>query len=146
VIAQSVQCWAMEWMIGVLGLYSWQGLGIFLHTTVFRMALRPTQPSIQWVLGALSLGVKWPRSEADHSPPSTAEVKNMWHYTSIPQYTFMAWYLLKHRDNFTFTLLQRSLRKFTFSPTELNCPPCFVQNTVIVCLPASVGPKDNIQR
>jgi hypothetical protein len=25
--------------------------------------------SIQWVLGALSLGVKWPRHEADHSPP-----------------------------------------------------------------------------
>jgi hypothetical protein len=39
------------------------------------MALGPTQPSIQLVPGALSLGVKWPGREADHSPPSSAEVK-----------------------------------------------------------------------
>jgi hypothetical protein len=30
---------------------------------------------IQWVPGALSLGVKRPGREADHSPPSSAEVK-----------------------------------------------------------------------
>jgi hypothetical protein len=35
----------------------------------------PTQPPIQWVLGALSLGVKLPGREVDHSLPSTAEVK-----------------------------------------------------------------------
>jgi len=34
--------------------------------------------------------VKWPRPEADHSPPS-AEVKNECSYTSIPPCTFMAW-------------------------------------------------------
>jgi hypothetical protein len=34
----------------------------------------PTQPLIQWVSGALSLGVKWLGREADHSRPSTAEV------------------------------------------------------------------------
>jgi Ni,Fe-hydrogenase I cytochrome b subunit len=54
---------------------SWWGLGIFLFTTTSRTALRPTQPPIQWVPGALSLGVKQLGSEADHSPPSTAEVK-----------------------------------------------------------------------
>jgi hypothetical protein len=32
-------------------------------------ALGPTQPPIQWVPGALSLGVKRPGREADHSPP-----------------------------------------------------------------------------
>jgi VCBS repeat-containing protein len=30
--------------------------------------------------------------------------KNEWSYTSAPQYAFMAWYLIKHRGNFTFTL------------------------------------------
>jgi hypothetical protein len=35
----------------------------------------PTQPPVQWVPGALSLGVKRPGCEADHSPPSSAEVK-----------------------------------------------------------------------
>jgi hypothetical protein len=54
---------------------SWQGLGIFFLTTVFRMALGPTQPPIQWVPGTLSLGIKWPGHEADHSPPSSVEVK-----------------------------------------------------------------------
>jgi hypothetical protein len=31
---------------------------------------------MQWLLGALSPGVKLPGREADHSPPSIAEVKN----------------------------------------------------------------------
>jgi hypothetical protein len=53
--------------------------------------------------GALSLGVKRPGREADHSPPSSSDVKNAWSYTSTPQYCFMAWCLVKHRDNFTFT-------------------------------------------
>jgi hypothetical protein len=34
--------------------------------------------------GALFLGVKRPGREADHSPPSSAEVKNGWSYTSTP--------------------------------------------------------------
>jgi hypothetical protein len=52
-------------------------------------ALGPTQPLIQWVLGALSLGVKGPGHEADRSPTS-AKVKKMWVYTSTPPYVFMA--------------------------------------------------------
>jgi len=28
---------------------------------------------------------------SDHSPPSSAEVKNAWSYTYTPQYAFMAW-------------------------------------------------------
>jgi hypothetical protein len=51
------------------------GLGIFHFTTASRTALGLTQPPIQWVLGALSLGVKRPGREADHSPQSSAEVK-----------------------------------------------------------------------
>jgi hypothetical protein len=35
----------------------------------------PTQPPIQWVPGAVSVGVKRPGREADHSPPSSADVK-----------------------------------------------------------------------
>jgi len=36
----------------------------------------PTQPPIQWVPAALTLGVKRPGREADNSPPSSAEVRN----------------------------------------------------------------------
>jgi hypothetical protein len=62
-------------MIAVLGFDSWWRLEIFLFTTAFRMALGPTQPPIQWVPDALSLGLKQPEREVNHSPPSTAEVK-----------------------------------------------------------------------
>jgi hypothetical protein len=41
--------------------------------------------------GGISLGVKQPGREADHSPPFSAEVKNAWSYTSTPQYAFMEW-------------------------------------------------------
>jgi hypothetical protein len=64
------------------GFESRQGMGIFLFTTVSRPALGPTQPHIQWLPGALSLGVKRLGREADHSPPSRAEVINAWRYTS----------------------------------------------------------------
>jgi hypothetical protein len=40
-----------------------------------RMALGPTELPIQYVPGALSLGVKQPWREADHSPLSSAKVK-----------------------------------------------------------------------
>jgi len=46
-----------------------------LYIIASRTALGPTQPRIQWVPGALSLGVKRLGHEADHSLPSSAEVK-----------------------------------------------------------------------
>jgi hypothetical protein len=73
------------------GFETQRGLGIFLFTTVSRPALGPIEPSIQWVPGALSLGVKRPGREAVHSSPSSAEVKNAWSYIFTPQYVFMAW-------------------------------------------------------
>jgi hypothetical protein len=49
---------------------------------VSRPVLGPTQPPIQRVPRPLSLGVKRPGRESDHSPPSSAEVKTAWNYTS----------------------------------------------------------------
>jgi hypothetical protein len=89
---------------GVLGFDCQRGLGILLCTTASRTVLKPTQPPIQWVPGSLSLTVKRPGREADHSLPSSAEVKNARNYTSTPLYVFMERCLVKHRDNFTFTL------------------------------------------
>jgi hypothetical protein len=54
------------------------------YITASRPDLRPTQPPLQRVPTVISPGVKWPRREADHSSPSSAEVKNAWSYTSIP--------------------------------------------------------------
>jgi hypothetical protein len=79
-----------------------QGMGIFLNT-VFRPALEPTQLPIQWVSGVLSLGVNRPEREVDHSPPSSADVKNAWSYTSTLPIRLHG-VVLTYRDNFTFTL------------------------------------------
>jgi hypothetical protein len=62
----------------------------FLFSTSSIPALGPTKNPIQWVPGAFSLGVKRPGSKADHTPPTSAEVKKMWIYTSTPPYPFMA--------------------------------------------------------
>jgi hypothetical protein len=70
----------------------------------------PTQPPIQWVPGAISLGVKRPGREADHSPPSSAVVKECvelyLHSPNTPPWRDTQ---LKHRDNFTFNFQQMSI-------------------------------------
>jgi hypothetical protein len=76
-------------MIGGFG--SRQGLGIFLFTTASRPALGPTKTPIHWVRGVLPLGVKRQGREADHSPPSSAEVKKAWNILPLLLYAFMAW-------------------------------------------------------
>jgi hypothetical protein len=105
VLAQSILRLATGWTVGVLAFDYRRGPGIFLFTTVSRMALGPIQPSIQWIPGTLSLGIKRPGRESDHSPPFSAAFKNAWRYTSTPQYVFMPWCLVKHRDNFYFQIL-----------------------------------------
>jgi len=62
-------------------------------------SLGPTHPPTKWVPWAPSQGLKQPGYVADYSPPTSAEVKNSRRYT-FPQYALMAWYLVKHRDNF----------------------------------------------
>jgi hypothetical protein len=73
-----------------------QRQGVFLVSAP-RPSLGPTNSPIQWVPWALSPEIKHLEREADHSRPSTAEVKNAWSYTSIPPYVLMVLYLLKHR-------------------------------------------------
>jgi hypothetical protein len=59
------------------------GQEIFLFT-VSRPALGPTHPPVQYAPGALSLGVKRPWREADHSPPSSSEAKNGAAISALP--------------------------------------------------------------
>jgi hypothetical protein len=64
----------------------WVSMGVVRHPASYPMGTRD-----------FSLGVKRPGREADHSPSSSAEVKNAWNYISTPQYVLMAWCLVKHR-------------------------------------------------
>jgi hypothetical protein len=49
---------------------------IFLFSTISRPAVGPTQPPIQWVPGPIFPAVKRRKRGADHSLPSSTEVKN----------------------------------------------------------------------
>jgi hypothetical protein len=64
--------------------------GSRIFSTSFIPALRATQPPVQCVPEALSPGLKQPGHEAEHSPPTSAEVKKNWIYKATPPYAFMA--------------------------------------------------------
>jgi hypothetical protein len=71
--------------------------GYFLFaTSTSRPLLVPIWPPIQWVPRALSLGVKEPRHEADHSH-STPRLKMC---GAIPPLPRLYGVVLKHRENF----------------------------------------------
>jgi hypothetical protein len=53
------------------------GQEMFLISAVSRLTVGAIQPRIQRILGVHSLGIKHPRHEANHSPVSAAEVKNV---------------------------------------------------------------------
>jgi hypothetical protein len=69
-----------------------EGAETILFAAVSIPALECTQPPVQ-LISALSPGLKRPGREADFPPPSNAEVKNAWSYTSTLSYFYMAWCL-----------------------------------------------------
>jgi hypothetical protein len=74
----------MDWTIGVLGFDSRRGAWNFsLHHCV-QNGSGAHPASYPMDTGGSFPGVKRPGREADHSPPSSAEVKNEWSYTSTP--------------------------------------------------------------
>jgi hypothetical protein len=87
-LCSSSRSWATGWMIG--GSNPDTGWGFFSS---------PPRSDRFWGsfsllssrLGSLSLEIKWPGRESDHSPPSSAEVKNAWSYTSTSQHAIKAW-------------------------------------------------------
>jgi hypothetical protein len=59
-----------------------------LHIVQTGSGVHPT--SYKMGTGGSFPGVKQQGREADHSPPTSAEVKKIWIYTSTPPYVFMA--------------------------------------------------------
>jgi hypothetical protein len=76
-VTQSVYSLASGWTTGRSRFDPRHRRTDFSCSSVYRPALGPTQPPVQWVPGVLSPGLKrWPGRDADHSPPSSAEVVN----------------------------------------------------------------------
>jgi hypothetical protein len=89
------------------------------HSSIFRPALGLTQPPIHSV--PVALRVNWQGREADHSPPSSAEVKKTWIYTSTPPYVS----IVKHR------YLSVALVRERTTPTDR--PPLVGEVSANVC-------------
>jgi hypothetical protein len=88
------------------------GVRIFFFSMSSRPVLVSTQHPIQWEPGALSLWVKRPGREADHSTPTSAEIKKTWIYTASPPYVFTAQCLISQAQGqfyLTFTFLPSGL-------------------------------------
>jgi hypothetical protein len=97
------------------------GVRVLVRSRIYSSPCRPdwlwssTQPPLQWVPR-----VKRPRQEADHSRPTSAEVKKIWVYTSLPHTPrWRSANFIKYRDNFTF------YHRFLFSATSIfPCSSC----------------------
>jgi hypothetical protein len=76
-------------------------------------------------------GVKYKEREADHSPRSSAEVKEWWNYTSAPPYIFEAWFLLKPRDNYLY--LQKRILQYIWKRTTAMVCKVLVTRNIAVC-------------
>jgi hypothetical protein len=79
--------------------YGLDDRGVWVRVPVeSRIFSSPSRPDRLWGphnllsygYGALSAGVKRQGREADHSPPTSGEIKKMFIYTSTPPYAFMA--------------------------------------------------------
>jgi hypothetical protein len=70
------------------------GVRVPVGSRIFTSLYRPDrlwgQPPIQWVFVTLTPGIKRLGHEADHSPPTSVEVKKKWLYAPTPPYIFMA--------------------------------------------------------
>jgi hypothetical protein len=94
--------WGQDSSVGIATGYGLDGRGVGLRVMVVeRFFFSPRRPD--WFWGPPSLlyngyqglfpreGVKRAGREADHSPRTSAEVKNPWICTSTPPYVFMSW-------------------------------------------------------
>jgi hypothetical protein len=75
---------------------------VFKFSIASTKALEPTQSPIKLVADAVSLGVKRQGREADHSPPSSADVKNV---GALRRLSIGLHGTVKKRDSFLYVIL-----------------------------------------
>jgi hypothetical protein len=91
--------WSRDSSVGIATGYGLEDHGVWefesrlgqkfslLHIVQTGSGVHPTSYTMN--TGSSFPGVKRQRREADHSPPTSSEVKKMWIYTSTPPYVFM---------------------------------------------------------
>lgn len=89
--------WGLDWR--EIGVRLLTGTGNSFVSTESSVLHGPAQPTLHWVYWALSLRIKDPGRELDHTP-SSAKVRIMWRYTSAPLYIFMPRCVIMQGENF----------------------------------------------
>jgi hypothetical protein len=102
---------------GIPGFDPQQGR-ICLFATKSRLALGPTQPSMQLAPEFFPRG-KRPEREDDDTLHSSAEVNNVWSYNSTSPYVCMTWSLVEYQAQLYLC------RNFTTSPPFVLSRGCF---------------------
>jgi hypothetical protein len=74
----------IQWTAEESGFDCREGQDIFLLSIISRSSLGLTQPPVQWLPISLSPGLKRQGRKADHSPPSSVEVKNCGAIPALP--------------------------------------------------------------
>jgi hypothetical protein len=87
-IVCNINCgdWATDWTIQCSNPAEARGFYPLQRPSMFWGS---TQPRIKWILRTLPPRVRRSGHEADHSPPSSAEIENDWSCTSTAAYVFM---------------------------------------------------------
>jgi len=99
------------------------GQKLLLFATASRPALGFTQPSIQWIPGFLSPGIKRPGRES--------EVRNAWNYTSTPPYIFMACYCIQY---FIISLIHLSFHRLGIRESIIPFPLWDAEGEASACV------------
>jgi len=68
-----------------------KGQYIYPCSIALRLALRPTQPPVQWVSGVLCAGIKCLRHVSDGSPLTSAELKISGTVPLLPHILVSSW-------------------------------------------------------
>jgi hypothetical protein len=84
-----------------------KGVKITLHSKTSRSVLEPIYPPVEWALGTISLGLRRPGREVNHSPPCSTEVKKIWIYISTPPYVFMTWCLISYAQRQLYVVVSK---------------------------------------
>jgi hypothetical protein len=114
-----------------------------LFKRFFSSGPHPTSYTVS--TGSSFHGAKWQGHEADHSPPSNAEVKDVWSCISTPLYVFIVWCFVNYAEGQLYIyFVYRPLNhlfpwdfvlKIIFSPAYGTCPSHHVLlDLIISCL------------
>ena len=96
--------------------FSGKGTGLFRFLKAFRPFVGATCPSVEWAIWSMSAGIKRPDREANHPPPSNAELNSECSHNFTPHMAFKA----RTRANSPVHICTKSVPSYYFPGHNLS--------------------------